>query len=50
MYYPHLERQDQYVRVLSRIKRMEDTLEEMVVELKAINDKMDELMKLLPHK
>ncbi len=44
MYYPHLERQDQFVRVLARLKKIEDTLEEVKAEMKAINEKLDALI------
>jgi hypothetical protein len=44
MYYPHLERQDQYVRLLTRIKELDSKLNEIIAELKGIHEKMDTLV------
>lgn len=45
MYYPRMERQDQYVRLLARTKEMDNKLNEIIAEIKAINEKIDHLMK-----
>ncbi len=49
MYYPHLERQDQFVRVLARLKNIEDTLEEVRAEIKTIEEKLDTLIQSPSH-
>ena len=49
MYYPHMERQDQYVRILVRIKELDNKLIEIISEMKVINEKIDNLMKSSIH-
>ena len=48
MYYPHLERQDQNVRVLVKVREIDDKMTEILNELKIINDKIDSLIKSKP--